>query len=139
MARRRASMVLPAPGEPTSRTLCPPAAATSSARLACACPLTSAKSPPCFGASAAPLARGVGGSHVPRRNPATSARPGAPTTRTPSTRAASPAFGAGTTTPSRPARAAAMATESTPGVATRPPFKESSPKNENRASLSPGT
>src|SRR5581483_1850264 len=44
VASRRASMVLPAPGEPTIRTLCPPAAATSSARRACACPRTSAKS-----------------------------------------------------------------------------------------------
>ena len=31
---RRASMVLPEPGGPSSSTLCPPAAATSSARLA---------------------------------------------------------------------------------------------------------
>ena len=36
--KQRASMVLPVPGEPTSKTLWPPAAAISSARLACACP-----------------------------------------------------------------------------------------------------
>ena len=41
---RRASIVLPEPGGPTSSTLWPPAAATSRARLACACPRTSAKS-----------------------------------------------------------------------------------------------
>ncbi len=37
-------MDLPAPGGPTIRMLCPPAAATSSARLTFSCPLTSAKS-----------------------------------------------------------------------------------------------
>ena len=41
---RRASMVLPEPGGPIIRTLCPPAQATSSARLAWVCPRTSAKS-----------------------------------------------------------------------------------------------
>ena len=43
--RRRASMVFPEPGGPSSSTLWPPAAATSSARLACAWPRTSARSP----------------------------------------------------------------------------------------------
>ena len=37
-------MLLPEPGGPMKITLCPPAAAISSARLAAACPLTSAKS-----------------------------------------------------------------------------------------------
>ena len=41
---KRASMDLPAPGEPMSRILCPPAAAISSARLTFSCPMTSAKS-----------------------------------------------------------------------------------------------
>ena len=41
---RRASIVLPAPGGPTSRHAWPPAAAISSARLAVSCPTTSAKS-----------------------------------------------------------------------------------------------
>ena len=41
---RRASMDLPAPGEPTSSTLWPPAAAISSARFTFSCPITSAKS-----------------------------------------------------------------------------------------------
>ena len=41
---RRASMVLPVPGAPTSRILCPPAAAISMARLACSWPRTSLKS-----------------------------------------------------------------------------------------------
>ena len=43
---RRASIDLPEPGEPTSSTLCPPAAAISSARLTFSCPMTSAKSGP---------------------------------------------------------------------------------------------
>ena len=43
---RRASMDLPAPGEPMSRILCPPAAAISSARLTFSCPMTSEKSGP---------------------------------------------------------------------------------------------
>ena len=42
--RRCASMLLPVPGGPTSTMLCPPAAATISARLAAACPRTSARS-----------------------------------------------------------------------------------------------
>ena len=44
VANRRASMVLPAPGEPTKNTLWPPAAATSRARRAGAWPRTSARS-----------------------------------------------------------------------------------------------
>ena len=40
----RAISVLPAPGGPTMITLCPPAAATSIARLTCSCPRTSCKS-----------------------------------------------------------------------------------------------
>ena len=42
---RRASIVLPAPGGPMRSRLCPPAAATSSARRASSCPRTSARSP----------------------------------------------------------------------------------------------
>ena len=42
--RRRASILLPVPGGPTNNRLCPPAAAISSARFACRCPLTSRKS-----------------------------------------------------------------------------------------------
>ena len=42
--RRFASMLLPAPGAPHISTLCPPAAAISSARFTADCPLTSEKS-----------------------------------------------------------------------------------------------
>ena len=41
---RLASMVLPEPGGPIIRMLCPPAQATSMARLAVCCPRTSLKS-----------------------------------------------------------------------------------------------
>ena len=41
---RRASIVLPDPGGPAISRLCPPAAAISSARFTCSCPLTSCKS-----------------------------------------------------------------------------------------------
>ena len=41
---RRASMDFPAPGLPMSSTLCPPAAAISSARFTFSCPITSEKS-----------------------------------------------------------------------------------------------
>src|SRR5258705_73340 len=44
--RRRASMVLPAPGGPSISRLCPPAAAISRARLAQTCPRTSERSSP---------------------------------------------------------------------------------------------
>ena len=39
-----ASIVLPLPGGPTNKILCPPATATSKARLAIVCPFTNAKS-----------------------------------------------------------------------------------------------
>ena len=42
--RRMASILFPVPGLPTMITLCPPAAAISSARRARDCPLTSSKS-----------------------------------------------------------------------------------------------
>ena len=49
---RRASMVFPEPGGSEQQELCAPAAATSSARLACGWPRTSARSPADDGASA---------------------------------------------------------------------------------------
>ena len=80
---RRASMVLPAPGEPTSSRLCPPAAAISRTRRACACPRTSARSTRSAGAVAAGVAAATsGGVQVPRRNPMTSSTRSTGTTRT---------------------------------------------------------
>jgi len=68
--RRRASIDFPEPGGPMSSTLCCPAAATSSARFACSCPFTSAKSRPAHAGNAAARsgpgsARGRG--RTPRR------------------------------------------------------------------------
>ena len=126
---RRASMVLPEPGGPTIRTLCPPAAATSSALRAAPCPRTSAKSTSepaaTEGSDGMELARS--GFQSPRRNAATAATEGAPTASRPSTRAASPTFASDTTTPRRPPAAAAMATGRTPAVGTISPLSDSSP------------
>ncbi len=99
-ASRLASMVLPEPGGPIMSTLWPPAAATSSARLAVAWPRTSPKSS-ATGRTArgARPAGGDGGSELVRAAPAdatASARCRTPKTRTPSTTAASAAFSAGT-------------------------------------------
>ena len=44
VAMRFESIDLPEPGGPIMRMLCPPATATSTARLTCAWPFTSAKS-----------------------------------------------------------------------------------------------
>ncbi len=141
VASRRASIVFPAPGEPTSSALCPPAAATSSARLACACPRISAKSAVGAGGDSpvVPLGSREPGLQLPRKNPTTSASDGAPITSRSSTSAASVAFAAGTITPSNPARLAAIATESTPGVDTSEPLSDSSPANAYRASRGAGT
>ena len=101
--RRRASIVLPAPGEPTISRLWPPAAATSSARRACCWPRTSARSTPSTTSVGPASGVTAGGDQFPLRSPTTSRSDGAPTTRSPSTCAASRAFASGTTTPSRPA------------------------------------
>ena len=140
VARRRASIVLPAPGGPTIRRLCPPAAATSSARRACACPRISDRST-LAAASVGGAAPGsiAGGSHVPRRKPATSANVDAPTTRSDPICAASSALAAGTTTPFSPARAAAIATDRMPGVGSSSPLSESSPANAYPTTAGAGT
>ena len=64
-ATRRASIVLPVPGGPIISTLCPPAAAISRPRLACAWPRTSAKSRPSPSLSRGAPARAVGGADLP--------------------------------------------------------------------------
>src|SRR5213594_3627917 len=103
---RRASIVFPDPGGPIIRMLCPPAAATSSARLACACPFTSAKSTSSFARSANSAARSTCASgSVPRpsRKSASSERFAAPSTRTPETTPASGRLSRGSTSASSPA------------------------------------
>ena len=82
---------LAGPGRAHQETLWPPAAATSSARRAGAWPRISERSTV---TAVAPARRPgtVGGSHVPRRQPTTSDSDAAPTTRRPSTCAASSAL-----------------------------------------------
>lgn len=138
VANRRASIVLPAPGAPTNSALCPPAAATSSARRACAWPRTSERSTVWRPSPRGTVRAGGDGRHVPRKNPTTSASDGAPTTSMPSTSAASVAFISGTTTPRSPSAAAAIDMESTPGVDTSVPLSESSPTNPHRRTPSAG-
>ena len=95
----------PRPASPTISRLCPPAAATSSARRACAWPRTS-REVDAVGAGRARARLGVAsrrrlpGAAQERRPPRRASPP--PTTSSPSTCAASSAFAAGTTTPSRP-------------------------------------
>ena len=66
--RRRASIVLPLPGGPSSSRLCPPAAAISSARNGSSCPRTSARSSSSagrFASAGAGADGGAGGTSPP--------------------------------------------------------------------------
>ena len=103
VANRRASMVLPAPGGPTMKTLWPPAAATSRARRAGAWPRTSDRSTEPVAGSGGGASGGSGGSDVAAQAADDLPAIGAPTTRRPSTCAASSALANGTTTPASPA------------------------------------
>ena len=136
---RRASIVLPAPGDPTIRRLWPPAAATSRARRACVCPRTSDRSTVAAAGTSSTGVTASTGDHVPRRKRTASANVSAPTTRSPSTCAASTAFAAGTTIPSSPALAAAIATVRMPGVDSSSPFNETSPAKASAPRRSFGT
>ena len=133
-ANRRASIVLPDPGGPTIRTLCPPAAATSSARLAVVCPRTSPKSGRGSLEADAPAA-GLGseGANSSGRlsRLTTSARCLSPNTRTPSTTAASAALLCGTMTFEIPIRRAHTAIERVPRTGRSEPSSDSSPTNRN--------
>ena len=93
--RRRAIIDLPEPGGPTQRMLCPPAAATSKARLTLSCPLTSAKSG--SESSAGPISGAAAGSIVfsPLRWATSSATFSSGMISTLSAKAASAAFSAG--------------------------------------------
>src|ERR1700683_4919068 len=108
-AKRFASMVLPEPGGPIIKTLWPPAAATSSARLAVVCPRTSRKSGRhSSGESKAGGDEGVGWNLSGwLRYATTSERCRMPNTRTPSVTAASAALSAGTHQGGRPLTARA--------------------------------
>jgi hypothetical protein len=103
-----ASIVLPDPGGPTSSRLWPPAALTSSARLAVGCPLTSLRSLDHEG-TAPSLASTGGGTHLPVSQPKQSAMEEAATTSSPSIRTASSALPRGHRIPFRPAARHAIA------------------------------
>lgn len=134
---RSASMVLPAPGGPSSARWCPPAAATSSARRPSCCPATSARSGPSAPVTGA--AGGGGSSGVPSRTKATSrCRVSTARTRTPGITAASAALPAGTTTRVQPARAAAATIGSTPRTGRTVPSRPSSPRTTVPSSGSSG-
>ena len=126
--RRWASMVFPTPGGPVSMRWCAPAAATSTANRACACPITSARSAigsSALGGNATRLSRPCPSSS--HRNSA--ARVRTPKTSIPSTRLASARFAAGTTTVGQPRRLAASTAGSTPLTGRTLPSSASSPSS----------
>ncbi len=137
--RRRASMVLPAPGGPIIRRLCAPAAAISRARRAPACPLTSARSSigPDSGARDGEVARG---SATPWLS-ASSNSASEPTvlTSSPSTSPASAALARGTTARCSPRSRAPSSWGSTPRSGCTVPSSDSSPTKSVPSSDSRGT
>ena len=131
---RFASIVLPLPGGPIIKMLCPPAAATSSARFAVCWPRTSLKSNgnisvSCSNSNA--CTRNGGADNVPKLSAFSSSRTSFSVrtgkTSTPSTTAASRAFAAGTINLRIPWSRASTAIGSTPGTARTAPSKPSSP------------
>ena len=92
---RRAIIVFPAPGGPMKRRLCAPAAATSSARLACSCPRTSEKSATAGVGPAAAGSVAATGCAAPVRTATACASDVTPRTVTSRTSAASPVLHAG--------------------------------------------
>ena len=135
VTRRRASIVLPAPGGPVRSRWCRPAAATSSARRAHASPRTSARSSGSSGSkssdrpssSSPDVGGGQGHGASPFRHSRRVARSCTGRTHTPSTSAASAAFAAGTTTVVAPALATASTRAKTPGTPRTLPSRPSSP------------
>ncbi|KAG0764387.1 hypothetical protein G6F22_018233 [Rhizopus arrhizus] len=126
LGRREANSVLPQPGLPISNRWCPPAAATSNARRACACPRTSARSGSGNGVVST---RSTGGNRRGLPNPAQhSSSVRATRTSACSANAASAALPGGTTR-MRPASAAAIAAGSAPATGRSSPVRPSSPRN----------
>ncbi len=126
---RRASIVFPAPGGPTSRHACPPAAAISSARLALACPDTSAKST--FSSHTTLSIARSARDNDPACNDSTSEpNESAVNVHSDRTSDASATFGGGMTNPrSGAALARCRATDSTPRTGRIAPSSPSSPRN----------
>ena len=135
--RRRASIVLPAPGGPTISRLWPPAAAISSARRASAWPRTSARSGarPARGARRGRRRRPARA--PPRRGADRAARRASapPITSSPSTSAASGAFAAGRAA-AEPAARAPSAIASAPRTGLISPQSDSSPQTAQLSSAS---
>jgi hypothetical protein len=128
VGRRFAIMDLPAPGGPTIRMLCPPAAATSRARFTFSWPLTSAKSRPL--GTAVDISPGAAGSmsSSPRKYASSWATVFTGYTVTFSAKAASAALPYGTKRRRIPAPGAASAMGSAPGTSRTSPVRDSSPK-----------
>ncbi len=119
---RWASIVLPVPGGPTSRTWWPPAAAISSACRASSCPTTSARS----GGSGPGSSTGGSGRRScrsPWRNASVSERLAAPWTSMPSTSAASRQHGGRDDGPAHPGRPCGEQARQHPAHRAQPPVE----------------
>ncbi len=143
VGRRRASIVLPMPGGPTNSRWCAPAAATESARRACARPRTSARS---SGSSPSGTADSIGGGigWIGPRGLALQAEVElAEAARDPDQRARHEcrlgAFAAGTTTCSTPVRTSASTSASVPTTGRTPPSRPSSPSTPTPSSAPAGS
>ncbi len=130
VANRLASMDLPVPGGPMSKTLWPPAAAISNARLTFSWPLTSAKSTSSSKLWLKMLAISTRVGEIltsPSRKPTASRRFWTGMTCKPATTPASAAFSGGTRIPARPSARARSAIGSTPLTDRTAPLSASSP------------
>ena len=137
----RARRVFPLPGGPFINTLWPPAAPTSSARLACSWPRISARSTPPERPGPSPFPDTESPSwpgwpaetgaiiSSPRKCAATSARLFTGKTPTPSTSAASLASDEGTKTVVKPSSLPTTTMGRIPLVCRRLPSRDSSPRN----------
>ena len=136
---RRASMVLPAPGGPTSNRLCEPAAAISRARAASDCPTTSPRSGVSSGGGSVRRGR-VSLRAVPSRRAFTSsARVRGAMARALGTRRASARLSGGTISRASLVAATCRATASTPRTLRSCPSRPSSPTAQVCCSVSAGS
>ena len=129
---QRASIDLPVPGGPTMSRLWPPATATSTARLAISCPLTSTKSgwSPERASASAPSSGRAGAvrpASAPERTSAAWRRLWTGQTRRPLTTAASAALSTGTRKSVTPCARRLTASGRTPRTERTSPRSESSP------------
>ena len=135
VGRRRASMPLPAPGEPMSRRLCEPAAAhlQRHSLTVCSRPRTSARSTSSK-VTAAPAGRSrasAGGRCAARQRPPR--RESAASTGTSASAAASAAQARGRTTARQPVERAYMAMGRPPATRRKLPSRDSSPRSRTCA------